>query len=85
MHDRFDIEGEIRARTGLDYDRLYLTQGIVRELVDIDEVHLADLLVKVIAGFAVLEDRLVDLEDAAGSAGRPPAGPGGLPPGTEAP
>lgn len=72
MTDRYDIEGELRASTGLDYDRLYLTQGIVQELVDIDTVDLVDLLVKVIAGFAVLEGRVLNLEDAAGSVGQQP-------------
>ena len=72
MTDPYDIEGELRARTGLDYDRLYLTQSIVRELVNVDSVELADLLAAVMAGFAVLEGRVLDLEDAAGSAGQQP-------------
>lgn len=72
MNDRYDIEGELRARTGLGYDRLYLTQGIVQELVDADTVDLTGLLVKVIAGFAVLEGRVLVLEDAAGLVGQQP-------------
>lgn len=78
MTDPYDIEGELRARTGLDYDRLYLTQGIVRELADVETVDLAHLLVKVIASFAVLEGRVLNLEDAAGSAGQQPGWPGFL-------